>query len=160
MNIGFPWISALFEFRYGSLRVNHNVPHPPIKSPSSLIMTNLWNYRNSLGNFQDSFGELRLFFKVVGDMDYQTFYFPNFLPSLPVKTLFDWSSWLSLLKRQSLAIRFHTIWFPATLLSLSINYLSIWSWSAVVDWEGLGDETCNWGWGDCGLHNAALTVVP
>lgn len=73
MNIGFPWISALFEFRYGSLRVNHNVPHPPIKSPSSLIMTNLWNYRNSLGNFQDSFGDLRLFFKVVGDMDYQTF---------------------------------------------------------------------------------------
>ena len=101
-----------------------------------------------------------IFLLVVGDMDYQTFYFPNFLPSLPVKTLFDWSSWLSLLKRQSLAIRFHTIWFPATLLSLSINYLSIWSWSAVVDWEGLGDETCNWGWGDCGLHNAALTVVP
>ena len=120
----------------------------------------LMKLSNSLGNFQDSFGDLRLFFKFVGDMDYQTFYFPNFLPSLPVKTLFDWSSWLSLLKRQSLAIRFHTIWFSATLLSLSINYLSIWSWSAVVDWEGLGDETCNWGWGDCGLQNAALTVVP
>lgn len=91
---------------------------------------------------------------------FKNFCFPKFLLSLPVKTLFDWSSWLLLLKRQSLAIRFHTIWFPASLLSLSINYLSIWSWSAAVDWEGLGDETCNWGWGDCGLHNAALTVVP
>ena len=30
-----------------------------------------------------------IFLLVVGDMDYQTFYFPNFLPSLPVKTLFD-----------------------------------------------------------------------
>lgn len=155
MNIGFPWFYALFEFRYGSLRVNHNVPHP-----SSLIMTNLWNYRNSLGNFQNSFGDLRLFFNwwlvtwIIKRFPFQIFCLAY------LSKLVDWSSWLSLLKRQSLAIRFHTIWFPTTLLSLSINYLSIWSWSAVVDWEGLGDETCNWGWGDCGLHNAALTVVP
>ena len=88
MNIGFPWIYALFEFRYGSLRINHNVPHP---HKISLISNydQLMKLSKSLGNFQDSFGDLRLFFKFVGDMDYQTFYFPNFLPSLPVKTLFD-----------------------------------------------------------------------
>ena len=33
MNIGFPWTYALLEFRYGSLRVNHNVPHPPKNLP-------------------------------------------------------------------------------------------------------------------------------